>query len=346
MTKVLVVHPGPHFSVADVHNGLLKGLRLCGVDAHEYNLHDRLNFYAEAHLPRGEEFVRAFSEEQSIRLAVKGLEATLYEWWPDVVVIVSGFFISPEIWAVLARRPHHVVLWCTESPYEDDRQSWPAPYADTVILNDPLNIGEFQKINRRTFYLPHSFDPDIHYPGDNSRDVDFGFVGTGFASRIEFFQEVDWSGINAQFGGNWAQLEDYSPLLPLLMHQDRTECVDNSDTAAFYRRCRASVNLYRRETSEGGSAEGHAMGPREVELAACGTFFLRNPRTEGDDLLPMLPTFTEPDEFGELLRWWLAHDDLRVEAAERARVAVQGRTFTATARQLLRLVDGIPKSAR
>jgi spore maturation protein CgeB len=346
MTKVLVVHPGPHFSVADVHNGLLKGLRQCGVNAQEYNLHDRLNFYAEAHIERNGEMVRAFGEEQAIKLAVKGLEATLYEWWPDVVVVVSGFFIPPELWAVFARRPHHVVLWCTESPYEDDRQMQPARYADTVILNDPLNLDAFRAENQRTFYLPHSYDPDLHYPSDGARDVPFGFVGTGFQSRIEFFEQVDWGGIRPVFGGNWAQVEDGSPLLQFLMHEDRAECVDNADTAAFYRRCRLSANLYRVEHSDGGRPDGVAMGPREVELAACGTFFLRNPRPEGDDLFPMLPTFTEPGEFGDLLRWWSAHDAARDDAAARMLAAVQGRTFHATASRLLALVDGVSKSPR
>lgn len=340
--KALVVHPGPHFSVADVHNGLLKGLRLNGVDAHEYNLHDRLNFYAEAHIERDGEMVRAFGEEQAIRLAVKGLEAVLYEWWPDLVIIVSGFFIPPEVWAVLARRPHHTVLWCTESPYEDDRQLQPARYATTVVLNDPVNLEWFRSENRRVFYLPHSYDPDIHW-GDPAgvRLVDFGFVGTGFQSRIDFLERVNWDGMHARLAGNWAQVDDNSPLLPLLVHSDRAECMDNADTADFYRQCRASVNLYRREASEGGTADGWAMGPREVELAATGTFFLRNPRGEGDALLPMLPTFTEPDEMSDLLRWWLTHDDVRVDAARRAQAAVQDRTFKAVAGNLLALVDGV-----
>ena len=344
--KVLVVHPGPHFSVADVHNGLLKGLRLNGVDAQEYNLHDRLNFYAEAHIERDGKFVRAFGEEQAIKLAVKGLEATLYEWWPDVVIIVSGFFIPPEIWAVLSRRPHHTVLWCTESPYEDDRQLQPARYATTVVLNDPVNIDWFRSENRRVFYLPHSYDPDVHWFGTDPRPVDFGFVGTGFQSRVQFFEDCDWSGLDARLAGNWAAVEDGSPLLPLLVHSDRAECMDNPETAAFYRSCKVSANLYRREASDGGTADGWAMGPREVELAATGTFFLRNPRGEGDDLFPMLPTFTEPAEFDELVRWWLAHDAARENAARRAAAAVADRTFQATAASLLALVDGIRPTPR
>jgi spore maturation protein CgeB len=343
--KVLVVHPGPHFSVADVHRGLLKGLNQCGVDAREFNLHDRLNFYSLATLEKDSEHVKAFSEDAALEMAAKGLEAALYEWWPDMVIIVSGFFIPPFVWGVLARRPHHVVLWCTESPYEDGKQTQPARYADTVILNDPVNLESFQQhTNPRTFYFPHSYDPDVHCPRpvDPNLASDFAFVGTGFPSRVEFFEQVDWTGLDVLLAGNWQTLSDDSPLLPFLATA-RDQCLDNADAARLYTSAKVNANLYRKELLEGGTADGWAMGPREVELAACGAFFLREPRGEGDDLFPMLPTFRTPDEFSDLLRWWLAHESERDTAATAARAAVADRTFQNTAARLLRLVDGVGK---
>lgn len=343
--KVLVVHPGPWFSVADVHRGLLKGLKSCGADAREFNLHDRLNFYSEATLQRDGKYVKAFSEEAAISMAAKGLEAVLYEWWPDVVVIVSGFFVPPEVWGVLARRPHHVVLWCTESPYEDAKQAQQARYADTVVLNDPANLDSFRAhTNERTFYFPHSYDPDTHYPRDPDPDLacDFAFVGTGFPSRIEFLEQIDWTGLTVSLAGNWQGITGRSPLAPFLLHE-RDQCLDNADAARLYTSAKVNANLYRKEITEGGTADGWAMGPREVELAACGAFFLREPRGEGDELFPMLPTFTDPQEFSDLLRWWLAHDAERMNAAASARAAVADRTFTNTAARLLRIVEGVGK---
>lgn len=344
--KVLVAHPGPAFSVADVHHGLLKGLRANGVDAREFNLQDRLNFYCAAHVDRGAgEFVQAFSRDDAIRMAAKGMENCLYTWWPDVVIIVSGFFIPPETWAVLARRPHHVVLWCTESPYEDDRQMRPARYADTVVINDPLNIDQYRLFNPRTWYMPHSYDPDVHRPGPGDPDLacDFGFVGTGFPSRIEFLEQVDWTGIDAKLGGNWTQVDDDSPLAPMLLH-GKTDCMDNAVAAHLYRSMKVGANLYRKEASEEATADGWAMGPREVELAACQSFFLRESRPEGDELFPMLPTFDTPAEFEDKIRWWLANEPQRQAAASAAHAAIADRTFTNTAAQLLRLVDGVGKT--
>jgi hypothetical protein len=339
--KVLVVHPGVDFSVADVHNGLLAGLKAAGAEVGEFNLSDRLEFYGRAHVKDDAgEFVKAFNEDAACAMAAKGLEAALYEWWPDVVVIVSGFFVSPYVWGVLARRPHHVVLWGTESPYEDDRQARAARYADTVVLNDPTNLDSFRRdINERTFYFPHCYDPAVHYPAPAGTDpkYDFVFVGTGFPSRIEWLEAVDWTGINATIAGNWTQLADDSPLIPLLLDKPGY-CSPNHETADLYRSAKVSLNLYRKEHSEGAHADGWAMGPREVELAACGTFFFRDPRGEGDDLFPMLPFVESPEQFSKDLRWWLANDADRLAAVEAARLAISDRTFVRSANRLLELV--------
>jgi len=345
--KVLLVEPGPDYSVQDVCDGLHKGLLANGVDVGRLNLSDRISFYSHARLPRGDDYEYAFSEEAAFAMASKGITSALYEFWPDVVIFVSGFFIPPQMWDILRRRPHHTVLWCTESPYEDDRQARPARYADTVVLNDPVNLEWFTStINERTFYFPHSYDPDKHHPGDVVPELacDFAFVGTGFESRIEFFEAVDWTGIDARFGGNWQQVGDDSPLLPLLTNE-RGVCMSNHDAARLYRSAKVTANLYRKETSDGdhAHAEGWAMGPREVELAACGSFFLREPRGEGDELFPMLPTFTTPAEFEQSLRWWLRHDMERREAARLAREQITDWTFEARARRLLDIVADAPK---
>jgi hypothetical protein len=115
--------------------------------------------------------------------------------------------------------------------------------------------------------------------------------------------------------------------------------MSNITTSDLYRSSKVSANLYRKEHSEGGHADGWAMGPREVELAACETFFMREPRAEGDALFPMLPTFTESDEFEEKLRWWLVHPEAASDVARLARVAIEDRTFTRTASRLLRIVE-------
>lgn len=216
-----------------------------------------------------------------------------------------------------------------------------ANHADLVLLNDPTNLELFRTINPNTHYLPHAYDPKIHHPGTPAKgwESDFCFVGTGYPSRIRFFEAVDFDGIRTVFAGNWTATTDDSPLREFVPH-DIGHCLDNGDTVKLYRGTKASANLYRREgiTSITDSNRAWAMGPREVELAATGTFYLTEARAENRDVLPMVPTFEHVGDFEEQLRWWLAHDDERTDVAHQARQAISARTFAANAQQMLTLV--------
>lgn len=341
--RVMIIRPGPGFSVQDVAFGWRDGLRELGVEVADVNYDDRLDFYASAHIEHGGEMRAAFSREASVQMAAKSVLAAVYEFWPDMIIIVSGFFMPPGAVDVMRAHGHKMIVMFTESPYEDDRQVKYASHFDVALVNDPTNLDAFRAVNPNTVYLPHAYNPARHHPGPAvpEMECDFAFVGTGFPSRAKFLEQVDLDGLDVLLGGSWQQLAHDSPLRPLVAHRIDW-CMDNTETADLYRSTRTSLNLYRREVGHNGdsyigpaTADGWAMGPREVELAACQTFFLRDPRPEGDELFPMLPTFTEPDEVRPLLDWWLAHDASRELVAAQARESIINRTFVANARWLL-----------
>jgi hypothetical protein len=239
---------------------------------------------------------------------------------------------------VIRARRHKIVMLFTESPYQDGQQLEMAKYADLILLNDPVSLGAYQAL-APAHYMPHAYRPSVHYPAapGAAKLWDLAFVGSGFPSRVKFFEAMGLDGLNVKLAGPWLGLPEDSPL------RDWTDpgpdgCVDNAETAALYRQARCGINIYRRE-GEDGALAGVAMGPREVEMAACGLFFLRDPRPEGDALFPMLPTFGGPGDAGEKLRWWLRHDGRRGEAAAKARAAIEGRTFENHARKLLAMLD-------
>jgi len=335
VTRALVVRPGPAFSVADVHRGWVTGLKDNGVQVVDFNFDDRLGFFSNALVDHDWELRRAFPDTQAAaRVTCEGLKAACYDFWPDVVLVISGFFIPPELFDAVRARGHKVVLLHTESPYEDDRQIQRADRADLNIVNDPTNLDRFNEV-APTVYIPHAYEPAIHYPRpavDAARS-DFCFVGTGYPSRREFLEQVDFTGIDVALAGNWRSLQEGHGLRKYLAH-DIEDCCPNDQAAILYASTKASVNLYRKEATA--TADGWAMGPREVELAACGTFFLREPRGEGDEVLRTLPTFEDPADFGDQLRWWLTHDMARSEAARLARAAVADRTFKNNAAVALR----------
>lgn len=332
--RLLVVDPGPAFSVQDVADGWHDALAQLA-PTQRFNTGDVLTYHSEAlKIMRG--YDGAELQRHSCNIAAQALRAAVFDWQPDVVVIVSAFYIPPETWDVIRRRGAKIVALLTESPYEDDRQIPIGNHADLVIVNDPTNLDRFREVNPNTHYLPHAYDPKRHHRMEVGGEYksDFCFVGTGFPSRVEFFEQVDWTGVDAAFAGHWQGLTESSPLFKFLTHH-KDACNPNDETVRLYSGCKVSANLYRKEAQRPELSEGWAMGPREVELAATGTFFLGEERPERCEVLPMVPTFDGPQDFSEKLRWWLDHDREREDVAARAQAAIADRTFDNHAKWLL-----------
>lgn len=340
--KIVLAHPAPGFSVHDVFVGWAEGLRANGQVVIPFNLDDRLTYYSSTYFNVSEgKFRKALTADQCIELAVNGLYSTLYKVVPDVLLVVSGFMIPAELLDHARRYGTTVVLLHTEEPYETSRQVALAEHADINIVNDPCNLDRFPA---GTYYQPHCYRPTVHHPGPAEADLaaDLAFVGTGFTSRIALFEAMaatgGLDGLDVLLAGNWQQLGADSVLHKYLGH-DADQCLDNDQAARIYRSARVGINLYRREHDDGDDAVGWAIGPREVEMAACGMPFLRDPRGEGDTLFPRHLTFTCAQEAVEALRRWLEHPDDRQAAARAGQAAVADRTFTQAAVRLLEHIE-------
>jgi hypothetical protein len=350
--RVLIVHPGPDFSVHDVYAGWYEALKAAGVEVAGYNLNDRLIFYSSALLDTGEkdeeghQIVRqAMTHEQAWAAATQGLTHACYTFWPDVILFVSAFFMTAPILMTLRQRGHKLVVLHTESPYQDDEQLVRGSLAHLNLLNDPVNLARFRQ-DGPAEYMPHAYRPAQHHPRygpvDPAKASDLCFIGTAFRSRIEFFEAMDLAGIDVLIGGNdWGSISPDSPLAPFVgSGLGNPDCVDNTQATDLYQHAKAGINFYRREAEVTWTGEAYAMGPREVEMAATGLFFLRDPRGESDEVFGgILPSFDSPADASEKLRWWLAHDAEREEAARKARAAIAGRTFAANVRRFLELAD-------
>lgn len=356
MARILMVHPGPDFSVADVFNGWHKAFKKMGHEVMVYNTNDRLMYYGNALMPVQDadkcdvcgriETRTALEDPMDVaQHALKGLFETAYVFWPDIIFFVSAFWLNAPTLQILRTRNHKIVMLHTESPYQDDEQMTRGQFADLNLLNDPTNLTAWREMDIPAQYIRHSYDPEIHKRDYNPppKESDFTFVGTAFASRLKFFSEMDFTGLNVTLGGNgWDTIpEEYEHLLDYLGH-DKHTCVDNDETARVYRVSKTGINFYRREGEAAHKGEGWSMGPREVEMAACGLFFIRDPRGESDEVfggdkglgLPdVLPTFKDAGEASELIKWWVAHDELRAKWAGLAYDRIQDRTFDAAARK-------------
>ena len=281
----LLIHPGPNFSVADVHNGWAEALRGLGEEVMEFNMDARLTFYDSALIGKAEGVPddegrypvrKALTTEQAIDLAADGIFSECYRKWPHVVLCVSAFFTPPFVLEVLRARKHKIVMLFTESPYQDDMQLKMAEYATLSLVNDPQNIGRYREIGPAE-YMPHSYRPSVHHPAGPGAEPehDLAFVGTGFPSRVKFFEQMNLDGLDVVLGGFWGTAAADSPLRQhLISRQDGEDaCVDNADTADLYRTSRTGINLYRREAED---TWDRRPGPRDPARsrwprAACGS---------------------------------------------------------------------------
>jgi hypothetical protein len=257
------------------------------------------------------------------------------------VVLISGFFTPPYLVEVLRGRGMKVVMVHTESPYQDDEQLERAAHADLNLLNDPVSLDRYLQLGVPAVYMSHRYRPSVHYPAaaGGVKDWDLAFVGTGFPSRIEFFKQMNLGGLRVKLAGPLQDPETWADF-------DHEDCVDNDKTADFYRRSKTGINFYRREGEQTWDNVGWACGPREIEMAACGLWFARDPRPESDELFPMLPSYSSPGEAAELIRWAVSHDAAREKAAAAARAAVADRTFSNNAKQLIRLLGTVKEGIR
>src|ERR1700733_514375 len=132
MARILIVHPGPDFSVADVYRGWMKALRKLGHTVMEYNTNDRLTHYGHSRMadvgqPPCEACQqvpthKALDNDGIMQLAMDGLYREMYLFWPDVVLFVSAFYMTVPMLQVIRTRRHKIVMLHTESPYQDDEQ--------------------------------------------------------------------------------------------------------------------------------------------------------------------------------------------------------------------------------
>jgi hypothetical protein len=285
-------------------------------------------------------------EDQAIWAAVQNLSHPILWFWPDVVLFISGFFLTAPWFQMLRDRRITTVMLHTESPYQDEEQLVRGSLADLNLINDPANLERFREIGPAE-YFPHCYRPGVHYPRTGPRDPakasDLCFIGTAFASRVAFFEAMDLDGTDVLIGGaDWGQLAADSPVARFVGSPlGEPDCVDNAQTAELYRHAKMGINFYRRESEEAWDGQAYACGPREIEMAACGLPFLRDPRPESDELFPMLPSFNGPQDASDHLKWYLRADDVREELALQAQLAVADRTFTNSARRLLNLLDDL-----
>ena len=335
--KISLIYPGHDYSTFDVAAGYEKALRALGHEVIPFNFHKALIFYNHA-LATWEEYNPAYRSEENawvVMASERAIMDVIYEK-PDVILIISGFVLHKRAFDMFYRLGVPVVLLLTESPYMDNVQGKIVVGGNVALTltNDECSLDT---LPGRVVYLPHSYDPERHYPrrvnGEHRSDV--FFHGTLFPERLELFEGTQANGRDVRIGGTIPGGDQEENLARLLA---------NEELAQFYCGTRIALNHHRHFIGlvDNGKRRKarifpHSLGPRAYEIAACGAFQLcDDKRVELWDVFDdSVATYSDAGELGEQVEYYLTHEAERQEMAAESMHLVQGCTFENRARAIV-----------
>lgn len=336
--RVCLVHSGHGFSTIDVGHGIAAGLRANGVEVCEYPLHQT---FESMELMVGAAKMMGIAPEggypDPVHLGTMGIPGFVMAKRVDVVLFVHGLNVPPSIPETLRRGGYTTALYCTESPYETDKEADVAQFYDWVFTSERAAVALFGNTRPdRIHYIPHAYNPATHTAdGPRAEPCDVFFCGTRYPERDALLNGVDWTGIQVVDKSLDYVRESKVALLPKI--------VENTVAASYYRSARISLNAHRQirdfttqTTIAPGAAE--SLNPRAYEVPACGGFLISDARAELTDIYgDAVPTYTDSGSLEHLIRYYLTHEDERAALAGRQAAAVRAHSWTHRTRTMLDL---------
>ncbi|MBM3748872.1 MAG: glycosyltransferase [Acidobacteria bacterium] len=270
-------------------------------------------------------------------MAAEGIAQTVIDFVPEVAIIICGLVLHRRAYEALTKLAIPTALILTESPYSDEQQVERALMAHLVFTNDKSSVGRIRRYNPRTYYLPHSFDPLIHFPRpvEDRYKQDVFFFGTLYPERRALFTQVDWTGIKASIAGT--RISDAGDVEVEWAIGEGAEAIKNwqpnNELARYYAGSKISLNWarttadYFKGTQIG--TDAYSLGPRAYEIPACGGFMVSDgSRPELQAVYRgAVPTFQTAAELESNVRYYLAAEADRLALAELQRLNVQPCAF-------------------
>lgn len=355
--RVLTIAPGALHSTYDVYKGYWDAMENTeGIDCVPFNYHSMLMYHKA-----GVKYFKPDASEDDIynitaSRASRELLAELAEFIPNFTFTISGIGIPVDTWKHVRQLqdnlkfPYFNAIYHTECPYLDKMQDFITPYADIMFLNDKYSIPFYDPDDEKhVYYLPHSFNPKIHYPsmnrikGDGFNKTldgipytsDVFFCGTAFAERVDLIKQIDWNGIDFHLMGRWKHYmkpddNGYDKIID-------TEIVGNIHIADFYRNTKIALNVHRTrpDLDENGKeidnySDAYSIGPRIYEAAACGALVISDFRQELVDVFgDTAIVFHSPEELEAQIRYWVApeNQERRLNITQAAMDRIRHCTF-------------------
>lgn len=352
--KILLVYPGTRYSTYDVARGWETALKELGHEVIDFPSHDWVQFFILAFAAWKADTEQRIgiknSKEYDAIGAVMASEQLIPRTMatePDAMLFVTGNLIPPHVYKMIDKLNVPRVVILTESPYDDDVQLEILRMGrfDAAFTNDKISVRLLrERAGIPVEYLPHSFCPTRHGPGEPDEDywTDAYFHGTMFPERRRLFERY----LGRRYGGNGNYDKWGVFISPHLPGADENQILTNEELVLYYQATSIGLNHHRTSNGTWEGPESHinyggawSIGPRAYEIAACGAFQLC------DDARPELREvfgdsvatykMDDADDLEDKLDYYLTHDDEREAMAETAYERVQGCRFIDRARNIL-----------
>lgn len=351
--KILLVHPGASWSIADVFNGYHKALQKAGHEIIDYALDGRItcagSWLIHCWKQSGLGLDQKPGPADIMYLSGQGIMEKALNHCVDWTLVVSAMHLHPKAFVLMRRAGLKVAIMMTESPYDDQNQLQMGRLVNCTFTNERTSVDRFKGVCPSVHYLAHAYDPEVHYPReadpqkgdiDGVEAHDVVFVATGFQERCDMLREVDWDGIDLGLYGSWRLLGSRNWLRKHIRHT----VIPNEKAVALYRRAKIGLNIHRTSVGWGRKAPrvtgAESMNPRVVELAACQAFCLSDWRAEmGEVFGDYVPRFTDGKTLQEAIGTYLDDSEARQRVAERMYEDVQGQTFDVRAEQVVKALE-------
>jgi spore maturation protein CgeB len=347
--KVLLVHPGAEWSIADVWQGIYDALVRANVDVVQFALDGRLAFaskyldYVYKQAKRNDPSTIKPTPGDFLYLAAVGMVERALRHEADWILLISGNYVHPEALVLCKRAGIRICAILTETPYADEQEKAIAMLSDVVFTNERASLDTFKPFCHEVYYYQHAMDPTRQGTEDSEIEApshDVVFVGTGFIERCQLLSGVNWDGIDLGLYGTWTLLGSRSKVRQHI----RGGVVKNAVTTQLYRNAKIGLNLHRSSRGYGRDVEhiqgAESMNPRCYELASTGTFFMTDDRPEVREVFgDTVPTFTSPGQLEDQIRYWLAHDEERRQVAASLPGLISTHTFDDRVDGILRVLS-------
>ena len=315
--RIMVVYPGAGHSTYDVATGIHKALEKTDNEIGFFPYHHYIKFYQNALEKNPSADAASVCMWAGTRVAIN-----IVEFVPDVVLIIAGGSLHRRAYELINRLSIPIVLLLTESPYIDATQAiiMQCAKVKAALTNERLSAPRLQTdTGIKTVYLPHSIDPDKHYPHAKNlgRSREVFFHGTLWPEREELFDGLD----HAHITGYRVDGTPYNT--------SGTGIIENAELAKWYSNAKIALNHHRTNCEYDELPPADSLGPRAYEISACGAFQLcDNTRSELREVFgDSVATYVNRVDLEDQIKYYLKRDATRQEMAREALQRVQGCTF-------------------